>query len=156
MDWKVVECFYLSVSLSLFLSMSLFRHLSTCRATFLAIYLSTCLFMYLSIDLFIHLSIKMDRSFCSGVCNWSGVLLSHPKIKANSLARNAANREQRQCWCKSSRDNADARPAETMLMQDQQRQCWRMTSRDNADTRPAEAMVMQNRHWPSHTWAQVV
>ena len=29
MDWKVVECFSLSVSLSLFLSVSLFRHLST-------------------------------------------------------------------------------------------------------------------------------
>ena len=47
MDWKVVECFSLSVSLSLCVSLSP----SIYRATFLAIYLSTCLFMYLSIDL---------------------------------------------------------------------------------------------------------
>ena len=56
MDWKVVECFSLSVSLSLCVSLSP----SIYRATFLAIYLSTCLFMYLSIDLFIHLSIKLS------------------------------------------------------------------------------------------------
>ena len=43
----MVECFSLSVSLSLCVSLSP----SIYRATFLAIYLSTCLFMYLSIDL---------------------------------------------------------------------------------------------------------
>ena len=54
----MVECFSLSVSLSLFLCVSLSP--SIYRATFLAIYLSTCLFMYLSIDLFIHLSTKLS------------------------------------------------------------------------------------------------